>query len=73
MKRTCYGCKALHYNLDKCDLGFETAWVSVDLKTSNGKIYKNMSGSLKPLEECPKPKTNDELIICNKLKREGRL
>ena len=51
MKRTCDGCKAL--DMEKCDLGYKTQ-----------KLYKEHSFliKVKPLEECPKPKTNDEYL-----------
>jgi hypothetical protein len=50
MKRTCYGCKALEG--DHCYLGYK-----------NEKLFKNYSSTdVKPLEECPKPKTNDKYM-----------
>jgi len=51
MKRTCDGCKALDSN--ECNLGFRTE-----------KLYREhfFLVKVKPLEDCPKPKTNDEYI-----------
>jgi hypothetical protein len=51
MKRNCNGCRAL--NSDKyCDLGYKIEKIQVDFITIG----------TKPLENCPKPKTNNEYI-----------
>lgn len=50
MKKTCYGCKALDGHM--CNLNFR-----------NEIIYVNYSAKdVKPLEECPKPKTIKDFI-----------
>ena len=48
MKRTCGGCRAISGEF--CSLGFKTKKVSM--------LY----GDLKPLEQCPKPKTYPEYV-----------
>lgn len=55
MKKTCNNCKALDYNKG-CILNFKNE----KLQTS---VYLNSIGifKYKPLEDCPKPKTNTEL------------
>ena len=52
MKKTCYGCKALqHYPNVYCSLNYK-----IDV------IYKfGVQINGKPLQECPKPKTNKRL------------
>lgn len=52
MKRTCNGCRALSRGI--CTLGYEVA-----PKTVIEHVY---TVEWKPLQECPKPKTNGELV-----------
>ena len=54
MKRTCNGCKALGMVGDGCGLGY---------KTEVTRVYSYVPVEWKPLEECPKPLTNDKLIV----------
>jgi hypothetical protein len=56
MKKTCNGCKASTIDRfeARCDLGF-----SVD--TIFSKLFL-IAYEGKPLEECPKPKTNKEFV-----------
>lgn len=59
MKRTCFGCKALEItNKDKC--GFQ----KIICKLYYG--IEILSGMIKPLYDCPKPKTIKKF---NELKR----
>lgn len=52
MKRTCNGCKALSQSkYFYCELGY---------KLTSKREYEGITIECKPLEECPKPKTNDE-------------
>jgi hypothetical protein len=55
MKRTCNGCRALSDNF--CLLGY---------KTVVKKYFDYLPVEYKPLEECPKPKTNDEYVVADK-------
>ena len=60
MKHNCNGCRAL--NIDRCyctcELGYPIAKEVVNRQLM---IYK-----YKPAEECPKPKTYDDLIKARK-------
>ena len=55
MKKTCNGCRA--QGLDgRCELGYKT-----EVK-NNREFWGRLIIEWKPSEECPKPKTNDQLI-----------
>jgi hypothetical protein len=56
MKRTCYGCRALNteFYYDTCLLGYK-----------NKVVFDYQSGVVIdyiPLEQCPKPKSNEEYV-----------
>lgn len=53
MKRNCNGCRAL--NGSSCSLGKRTTFTIKEIQGLRIKIYK-------PLEECAKPKTYNELL-----------
>ncbi len=53
MKKSCNYCKALVQG--KCDLGYET-------KDDSPEVYKGLNIRTKPLEECPKPLTNNKFV-----------
>ncbi|MFJ8247385.1 hypothetical protein [Peribacillus asahii] len=55
MKRTCNGCKALEEDMGSCSLGYK-------IKGVNHPKYIEITIEYKPLEECPKPKTNTEFV-----------
>ena len=58
MKKTCNGCKVFTYRQygdSECCLGYKIETYN-EIKTEYGEIY-----NVRPLEECPKPKANDEL------------
>jgi hypothetical protein len=54
MKRTCEGCRAL--NDKSCDLGYKTEWLTPP------KEFSGLFIGMKPVEECPKPKTYDKYL-----------
>ena len=54
MKKTCSGCKAINDNFNYCILGYK---IEVVTHTSSG-----LATDIKPKEQCPKPRTNKELI-----------
>ncbi len=60
MKRNCNGCKAL--DIDRyygaCELGYR---IAKEVTNRQLMLYK-----YKPAEECPKPKTYDDLIKARK-------
>ena len=56
-KRKCDGCKAFNWATDcKCELGFP-----IEYKYNRSLA---MQVDHKPKQICPKPKTNDQLIVC---------
>lgn len=61
MKRTCRGCKALHW--DKfdgfCYLQYKTRIVSFACLIDK---HITLTDVLAPLEECPKPRTNKRYV-----------
>lgn len=54
MKRTCSGCKALNLTGEGCGFGYKTEKINHPTQFWLEKT--------KPLEECPKPKTNMDFI-----------
>lgn len=65
MKKSCNECRALildsHCEFD-CEFGFKTEKIF-----SYGRVV-----SMKPLEECPKPRTYDEYFIQKKIRRNNK-
>ena len=61
MKKNCNGCRAFDRN-GRCELGYKVQVLSKN--TSVGYILERQI----PLEECPKPKTYDELFRIKGLK-----
>jgi|GEM_PF-2056737 len=61
--KTCNGCKALTHSIMSrngsmvCSLGYQT---------TIGKEIMNIVVETKPVESCPKPKTNNDLMECYK-------
>ena len=55
MKRTCFGCRALDWNGEqmRCDLGY---------KQSRKYIRESLRSEPIPAEQCPKPRTYEELL-----------
>lgn len=65
MKRSCNGCKALNTCFNpSCDLGF---------KIQGFKEWEGLTISWRPLEECPKPKTQSDFCYLSGLKMKGKL
>ena len=63
MKRTCNGCKALIKDKPyyvRCSLGYKISGLNMF----------DFTIPCKPLEECPKPRTFNELLECGKCKEE---
>lgn len=51
MKKSCLGCLAFDSSFMRCELGFKTIQYDIAFVPGSG---------LKPIEECPKPKTIKE-------------
>ena len=60
-KRTCRGCAASRHN--ECDLGYNVSF------SSDEPTFVRAVG--KPLEKCPKPKSNKDLFFAKKYYRRG--
>lgn len=60
MKRNCNGCRALYIDrcYGTCELGYR---IAKEVVNKNLMLY-----NYKPAEECPKPKTYDDLIKARK-------
>lgn len=56
MKRNCNGCRAYDSSLRGCQLGYKTEYLIPP------KGYEGLNIGSKPLENCPKPRTNKEFI-----------
>lgn len=52
MKKSCLGCSALNNSFKHCFLGYKTATYDI----------LGVPSGVKPLEECPKPRTIKEFI-----------
>jgi hypothetical protein len=61
MKKTCYGCRAL--SLKTCNLGYKNETLLINF---DGVLINK---GLVPLEDCPKPKTYNELLDLTNLNR----
>jgi len=60
MKKSCLECKALNIRFNSCTLGYKTITYNI----------MGMPVGLKPLEDCPKPKTIKEYVrLCEEKSR----